>query len=88
MEVPPHGARAIIFNWEGESSFDPKEKNEYKLYIEKQSGIKEIPVEIEILENNIENFKSDTPYHLTNGGVFNYNTVLTHDFYSSIVWKN
>lgn len=76
VEIYPGQTKKIIFSWEDSLPSPISSGGEYRLYVRKQAGISEYPLEIRVRNTN----------SLTNPEDNVYNTTLARDFFSRISW--
>jgi hypothetical protein len=87
VELKPRQTKALVFNWESGSGIDFGKEGRYLLYLRKQSGTPNNPIEIRIgIPKDIQ-IASDQPFTLTKEGLFEYNGLLSKDFISNIYWN-
>lgn len=84
LEVNPKGQTNMIYSWQTIQSDMVLGLKQYRLYIRKQSGTINDPLSISIIIPTGYKLISDTPFSLTTGGVYTYNTNLFGDFVSQI----
>jgi len=86
VEVLPQEKKDITFSWEEEVQLDFSGSGEYRLYWRKQAGTDSDPISVNyFLPQGIAPTFSPS-FSLTQGGGYGYNTYLTRDLFSRIIW--
>lgn len=85
--VPKKQTIGIEYAWESSSSLNLGSEGYYNLFIQKQPGIPEYPIELNVTIPVKDTFLLTSPEFLTKGTRLDYNTVLARDFNSRILWK-
>ena len=86
-EIPARQTQAISFLWESGSSYSYEKAGEYKLYLWKQPGLKNTPLEIQVKAPSKLNLKATHPFSLTNENLLRYNTLLSQDLTLNLFWE-
>ena len=86
VEVAPGEDKKIIFVWRIPLTVDLNQSGEYLLYLRKQAGTKEDPVNIKISFPQLGSLRITPVYSLTEEGFYEYNTTLARDFVSRVSW--
>jgi len=82
----PQEKKDITFSWEEEVQLDFSGSGEYRLYWRKQAGTDSDPISVNyFLPQGIAPTFSPS-FSLTQGGGYGYNTYLTRDLFSRIIW--
>lgn len=76
VEIYPGQTKKLVFSWISDLKSPVSGAGEYRLYVRKQAGVSEFPIQI-----NVKNTAS-----LTNPTGTVYNTELARDFFSRITW--
>lgn len=86
IEVLPGENKKLVFIWRVPLTADLNQNGEYLLYLRKQAGTKEDPINIKILFPELGSLKITPVYSLTEEGFYEYNTTLARDFTSRVSW--
>jgi hypothetical protein len=84
IEVLGSNSKSVEFSWSSSVADKPNLTN-YGLYIRKQAGTDEDPIEINIKGSGME-IVPDPRFALTRQGVYGYNTTLAKDIFSLFSW--
>lgn len=85
VEVLGGTDKTVQFSWK--SNFQPENINSYGLYIRKQAGVGEDPLNVSF--KGLGGRPTSIPtFSLTKDGTYSYNTTLGRDFFSRLNWKN
>ena len=85
-QVMPGGDNIITFKWSGKNDLDLYQEGEYRMYIRKQAGVYEDPLEIMFDFPEDVNLFGIPDFSLTSEGYNGYNTTLIKDKYFLIYW--
>lgn len=86
VEVLPGEEKEIVFSWEEQTQLDFSQNGEYRLYWRKQAGTDSDPISINYsLPQGVAPTFSPS-FSLTQEGGYGYNTYLTRDLFSRIIW--
>lgn len=86
LEIESGKTLEIVYNWEGFSYHDFDKEGEYYLFLKKQKGSNDYPVEVSFMLPEVKGIFFDPEFILTEEGVFRYNTSLDHDLRKRIFW--
>jgi hypothetical protein len=87
FEVSPGQTKSFVLTWKQNTSLNFAEAGEYRLFWRKQAGTLDDEVNLKVYLPKLNNFQSEPKFSLTEDGAFGYNTVLSRDFGSRILWK-
>lgn len=86
FEIAPGQKKVISFSWESPVSLDFSQKGEYRLYVRKQAGSKDGPINLNMTLAAGPKYRSIPSFSLTREGAYVYNTNLSRDLFSRIYW--
>ncbi len=86
LELKPNELRKISFIWENRLLIDFEKKGEYRLFLSKQSGVKNYPVDLFLNLPDGVDFKTDNKDCLTENKDFRYNALPSGDLKARIFW--
>ena len=86
VEVESGTEKKIVFSWSNKSNLGFDKQGEYRLFWRKQAGTVSDPISVNINTPKGYLFTISPAPSLTQQGLVSYNTTLSRDFFSSIIW--
>ena len=86
IKVMPKSTVAAVFNWEGKADLDFSKTGEYRLFFNKQPGIDNLTLDLEVKASNKAKPTTNLPVNLTEQGLLKYNNLTSQDFDLRLFW--